>query len=119
MSVTWRQRLAQRRLDLGLEGKDYDYLKEYMEHYCQKSDEKAKQYSNDEMIKTVDQVINSMSDPDFDKFTSEVIADVSRKLGRGDIANRVIATQESKDKKASTGSTGSDESARKEEPIPA
>ena len=121
MSVTWRNRLAQRRLDLGLEGKDYDYLKEYMEHYCKKSDEKAKQYSNDEMVKTVDQVINSMSDPEFDRFTSGVIADVSRKLGRGDIANRVIETQESKDRKSKTGSSSSDDepTRKKEEPIPA
>lgn len=96
MSQTWRQRLATRRLELGLEGKDYDYLKEYIEHYCQKSDEEAKKLTNDEMLKTVDQVINSMADPEFDRFTSGVIADVSRKLGRDDIAQRIELKQKSK-----------------------
>lgn len=120
MSVTWRERLAQRRLDLGLQGKDYDYLKTYMEHYCKKSDEEAKKLCDSDMLKTVDQVINSMADPEFDRFTSGVIADVSRKLDRGDISNRVIAKQSSKDRESKPTSHDSHESTkRKEIPIPA
>jgi len=41
MSATWRQRLAQRRIDLGLEGKEYDYIKTYIESYCKESDKRA------------------------------------------------------------------------------
>jgi len=104
MSITWRERLAQRRLDLGLDGKDYDYLKTYMEHYCKKSDEEAKKLCDNDMLKTVDLVINSMADPEFDRFTSGVIADVSKKLDRGDIANRVIAKQISKDSESKSTS---------------
>lgn len=125
MSVTWQQRLAQRRLDLGLEGKEYDYLKKYMEHYCQKSDEEAKKLCDTDMLKTVDQVINSMADPEFDRFSSGVIADVSRKLGRDDIAEVVEIKQKEKDKKSKEGGTSAtvesnDETPRQEEePIPA
>ncbi len=114
MSITWRQRLAQRRLDLGLEGKEYDYLKEYMEQYCQKSDEEAKKLCDSDMLKTVDQVINSMADPEFDRFTSGVIADVSRKLGRDDIAQIVELKQKSKTKMVSFK-----EITKSEKPIPA
>lgn len=116
MSITWRQRLAQRRLDLGLEGKEYDYLKTYMEQYCQKSDEEAKKLCDSDMLKTVDQVINSMADPEFDRFTSGVIADVSRKLGRDDIAQTVEAKQKSKLKGELLTSLTEDQS---EKPIPA
>ncbi len=114
MSITWRQRLAQRRLDLGLEGKEYDYLKEYMEQYCQKSDEEAKKLCDSDMLKTVDQVINSMADPEFDRFTSGVIADVSRKLGRDDIAQIVELKQKAKTKMVSFK-----EITKSEKPIPA
>jgi len=121
MSVTWRQRLSERRLELGLEGKEYDYLKTYMEHYCQKSDEEAKKLCDRDMLKTVDQVINSMADPDFDKFTSGVIADVSRKLGRDDIARMVEIKQKSKQKGELLRnlSTSMEEPTRSEKPIPA
>jgi len=121
MSQTWRQRLSQRRLDLGLEGKEYDYLKTYIEDYCKKSDEEAKKLCDNDMLKTVDQVINSMADPEFDRFTSGVIADVSKKLGRDDIANIVLKKQQSKDndKKAGDSLTRSDDTPRQQEPIPA
>lgn len=119
MSVTWRQRLAQRRLDLGLEGKEYDYLKKYMEHYCQKSDEQAKKLCDKDMLKTVDQVINSMADPEFDRFSSGVIADVSKKLGRDDIALIVENKQLSKDSKGIPFVERTDEPSTKAEPIPA
>jgi len=122
MSVTWRQRLAQRRLDLGLEGKEYDYLKTYIEHYCQKSDEEAKKLCDKDILKTVDQVINSMADPEFDRFSSGVIAEVSKKLGRDDIANLVLKKQKSKDDKEKTAGdslTRSDETPKQEIPIPA
>jgi len=117
MSITWRERLAQRRLDLGLDGKDYDYLKTYMEHYCKKSDEEAKKLCDNDMLKTVDLVINSMADPEFDRFTSGVIVDVSKKLNRGDIANRVIAKQNSKKESKSSCCQDSDEP-KKQIPIP-
>lgn len=87
MSVTWRQRLATRRLELGLEGKEYDYIQQYIEHYCRESDKRAREI---DMIKTVDQVIDSMADPEFDKFTSGVLADVSTKLGRDDITKKLL-----------------------------
>ncbi len=121
MSVTWRERLSQRRLDLGLEGKDYDYLKTYMEHYCKASDEKAKKLCDNDMLKTVDQVINSMADPEFDRFSSGLIAEVSRKLDRGDIANRVITKQNSKhkDSKSGSGCCQDSDEPKKETPIPA
>jgi len=123
MSQTWRQRLAQRRLDLGLEGKEYDYLKTYMEDYCKKSDEEAKKLCDNDLLKTVDQVINSMADPEFDRFTSGVIADVSKKLGRDDIANIVLKKQQSKDKDSTAGDslTRSDDTPKQEQqqPIPA
>lgn len=119
MSVTWRERLAQRRLDLGLEGKDYDYLKTYMEHYCKASDEKAKKLCDNDMLKTVDQVINSMADPEFDRFSSGLIAEVSRKLDRGDIANRVIKKQNSKHRESKSTCCQDSDEPRKEVPIPA
>ncbi len=118
MSQTWRQRLAERRLDLGLEGKEYDYLKTYMEDYCKKSDEEAKKLCDNDMLKTVDQVINSMADPEFDRFSSGVIADVSKKLGRDDIANIVLKKQKSKET-AGDSFTRSDNTPKQEESIPA
>ena len=66
------------------------------------------------MLKTVDQVINSLSDPEFDKFTSGVIADVSRKLGRDDIAMIVENKQLAKDDKGIPFVESADEN-----PIPA
>lgn len=86
MSESWRTRLSRRRLELGLDGKEYDYIQSYIEHYCKESDKRCKDI---DMLKTVDQVINSMQDPEFDKFTSGVLADVSARLGRDDIANKL------------------------------
>ena len=102
MSATWRNRLAQRRLDLGLEGKEYDYIKTYIESYCKESDTRAEKLCDSDMHRTVDQVMNSMADPEFDRFTSGVVADVSTKLGRDDIALLVQRKQKEKDKKAKT-----------------
>jgi len=128
MSATWRQRLAQRRLDLGLEGKEYDYIKTYIESYCKESDVRAEKLCDSDMHKTVDQVLNSMADPEFDRFTSGVVADVSTKLGRDDIALLVQRKQREKDKKAKTEKESTEtepepeevkESRKEEEPIPA
>lgn len=132
MSATWRQRLAQRRIDLGLEGKEYDYIKTYIESYCKESDSRAEKLCDSDLHKTVDQVMNSMADPEFDRFTSGVVADVSTKLGRDDIALLVQRKQKQKDKKAKTTETPETESTetdkveaekeperRDEEPIPA
>jgi len=112
MSATWRQRLAQRRLDLGLDGKDYDYIKTYIESYCKESDKRAEKLCSSDMHRKVDQVMNSMADPEFDRFTSGVISTVSKKLGRDDIALVVELKQKEKDK-------GINAPERPEEPIPA
>lgn len=104
MSASWRTRLAQRRIDLGLEGKEYDYIKTYIESYCKESDKRAEKLCDSDMLRTVDQVMNSMADPEFDRFTSGVVADVSTKLGRDDIALLVQRKQKEKDKKASESS---------------
>ena len=117
MSATWRERLAQRRLDLGLAGEEYDYIKTYIESYCKESDERGQKLCNSDMHRTVDQVMSSMADPEFDRFTSGVIADVSRKLGRDDIRNSVLRKQSEKDKPTSTRPETESES--KVEPIPA
>lgn len=126
MSATWRERLAQRRLDLGLEGKEYDYIKTYIESYCKESDKRAEKLCDSDMNRTVDQVMNSMADPEFDKFTSGVLADVSTKLGRDDIALLVQRKQREKDRKAETTPTPETESTESaheekhdEKPIPA
>jgi len=126
MSATWRQRLAQRRIDLGLEGKEYDYIKTYIESYCKESDSRAEKLCDSDLHKTVDQVMNSMADPEFDRFTSGVVADVSTKLGRDDIALLVQRKQKEKDKKATEKDSESEKEVeaetttkREEEPIPA
>jgi len=120
MSATWRMRLAQRRIDLGLEGKEYDYIKTYIESYCKESDTRAEKLCDSDMHRTVDQVMNSMADPEFDRFTSGVVADVSKKLGRDDIAKLVLLKQKKKDNPTPT--TESESKGEKEpeiEPIPA
>ena len=124
MSATWRERLAQRRLDLGLEGKEYDYIKTYIESYCKESDVRGEKLCDSDLHRTVDQVMNSMADPEFDRFTSGVVADVSRKLGRDDIAQLVERKQKDKDSKKATADRPETESEtkskqHKEEPIPA
>jgi len=127
MSATWRERLAQRRLDLGLEGKEYDYIKTYIESYCKESDVRGEKLCDSDLHRTVDQVMNSMADPEFDRFTSGVVADVSRKLGRDDIAQLVERKQKDKDKKKKEATATSEapetesetKSKQQEEPIPA
>ena len=126
MSATWRTRLAERRLALGLEGKEYDYIKTYIESYCKESDTRAEKLCDSDMHRTVDQVLNSMADPEFDRFTSGVVADVSKKLGRDDIAKLVLLKQKKKDNPTPTTESETKEteakeetSKRDEEPIPA
>ncbi len=135
MSATWRMRLAQRRIDLGLAGEEYDYIKTYIESYCKESDVRGEKLCDSDMHRTVDQVMNSMADPEFDRFTSGVVADVSKKLGRDDIANSVLRKQKEKDKKKKATSetpetesceaetcgcaTSETSSKQEEEPIPA
>jgi len=65
MSETWRERLSRRRLEIGIEGPEYDYIQKYIEFYC----------------KTVDEVINSMKDEKFDRFTKAVIDSIHKKRG--------------------------------------
>jgi len=68
MSETWRQRLSRRRLELGIEGSEYDYIQKYIEFYCSEADRRCKKI---DMNKTVDEVINSMKDEKFDRFTKK------------------------------------------------
>jgi hypothetical protein len=76
MSETWRQRLSRRRLEIGIEGSEYDYIQSYIEFYCSEADRRCKEI---DMNKTVDEVIDSMKDEKFDKFTS--IDSVHKKQG--------------------------------------
>ena len=78
MSETWRQRLSRRRLEIGIEGPEYDYIQKYIEFYCSEADRKCKET---DMKKTVDEVINSMKDAKFDRFTKGVIDSVHKKRG--------------------------------------
>jgi len=34
MSETWRERLSRRRLEIGIDGPEYDYIQSYIEFYC-------------------------------------------------------------------------------------
>ena len=78
MSETWRQRLSQRRLEIGIEGPEYDYIQRYIESYCSEADRLCKKIN---MKKTVDEVIDSMKDEKFDKFTKGVIESIHKKRG--------------------------------------
>ena len=78
MSETWRQRLDRRRLEIGIQGKEYDYIQNYIEFYCSEADRRCKEI---DMNKTVDEVINSMKDKKFDKFTKGVIDHIHKKRG--------------------------------------
>ena len=78
MSATWRDRLARRRLEIGIEGPEYDYILGYIEFYCSEADRRCKEI---DMNKTVDEVINSMKDEEFDRFTKSVIDGVHKKQG--------------------------------------
>ena len=78
MSETWRERLSIRRLEIGIDGPEYDYIQSYIEFYCSEADRKCKEI---DMKKTVDEVINSMKNEDFDRFTRAVIDSVHKKQG--------------------------------------
>jgi len=78
MSETWRERLSRRRLEIGIEGPEYDYIQSYIEFYCSEADRRCKEI---DMNKTVDEVIDSMKNEDFDRFTRSVINSVHKKQG--------------------------------------
>ena len=78
MSETWRERLSRRRLEIGLDGPEYDYIQSYIEFYCSEADRRCKEI---DMNKTVDEVIESMKNEDFDRFTKSVIDSVHKKQG--------------------------------------
>jgi hypothetical protein len=78
MSESWRQRLSRRRSEIGIEGPEYDYIQNYIEFYCSEADRRCKEI---DMHKTVDEVIDSMKDEKFDKFTRSVIDSVHKKQG--------------------------------------
>ncbi len=78
MSETWRHRLSRRRLEMGIEGPEYDYIQKYIEFYCSEADRRCKEI---DMKKTVDEVIDSMKDRKFDKFTKGVISTIHKKRG--------------------------------------
>jgi hypothetical protein len=78
MSESWRERLSRRRLEIGIEGAEYDYIQGYIEFYCSEADRRCKEI---DMKKTVDEVIDSMKDGEFDRFTKSVIESVHKKQG--------------------------------------
>ena len=78
MSETWRERLSRRRLEIGIDGKEYDYVQRYIESYCSEADRRCKEI---DMKKTVDEVIDSMKDKKFDEFTRGVINFIHKKRG--------------------------------------
>ncbi len=78
MSETWRERLSRRRREIGINGPEYDYIQSYIEFYCSEADRRCKEI---DMNKTVDQVIDSMKNADFDRFTRAVIDSVHKKQG--------------------------------------
>ena len=78
MSETWKQRLSRRRLEIGIGGPEYDYIQKYVEFYCSEADRRCKKI---DMNKTVDEVIDTMKDKKFDKFTKGVINFIHKKRG--------------------------------------
>ena len=78
MSESWRERLSRRRLEIGIDGPEYDYIQNYIDFYCEEADRKCREI---DMNKTVDEVIDSMKNKDFDKFTRTVIDSVHKKRG--------------------------------------
>ena len=78
MSENWRQRLRRRRLEIGIHGKEYDYIQRYIEFYCSEADKRCKDI---DLKKTVDEIIDSMSDKKFDEFTRGVINSIHKKRG--------------------------------------
>ncbi len=83
MSETWRERLSRRRLEIGIDGPEYDYILKYIEFYCSEADRRCKEIN---MEKTVDEVIDSMKNKYFDRFTKSVIDSVHKKQGYDDQA---------------------------------
>ena len=78
MSETWRERLSRRRQEIGIDGPEYDYIKSYIEFYCSEADRTCKEI---DMNKTVGQVIDSMKNEEFDRFTKSVIDSVHKRQG--------------------------------------
>jgi len=78
MSETWRERLSRRRQEIGIDCPEYDYIKSYIVFYCSEADRRCKEI---DMNKTVDQVIDSMKDEEFDRFTKSVVDSVHKKQG--------------------------------------
>ena len=78
MSATWRERLSQKRLEIGIQGPEYEYIQRYIESNCSEADRLCKKI---DMNKTVDEVIDSMKDEKFDKFTKGVIDSIHKKRG--------------------------------------
>ena len=78
MSETWRERLSRRRLEIGIDVPENDYIQRYIEFYCSDADSRFKEI---DMNKTVDEVIDSMKNKDFDRFTKSVIDSVHKKQG--------------------------------------
>lgn len=78
MSETWRERLRSRRKEIGIEGPEYDYIQKYIEFYCSEADRRCKKIN---MKKTVDEVIDSMKDEKFDRFTKGVIDSIHKNQG--------------------------------------
>ena len=78
LSESWRERLRRRRLEIGIEGEEYDYIQRYIESYCSEADRLCKKIN---MHKTVDEVIDSMKDKKFDEFTRGVISSIHKKRG--------------------------------------
>ena len=83
MSQTWRERLSIRRREIGIDGPEYDYIQNYIEFYCSEADRRCKEI---DMKKTVDEVIDSMKNEDFDRFTRSVIDSVHKKQGYDGLA---------------------------------
>ena len=78
MSESWRQKLSRRRAEIGIQGEEYNYIQRYIKSYCSEADRLCKKI---DMKKTVDEVIDSMKDEKFDKFTKGVIGSIHKKRG--------------------------------------
>lgn len=78
MSESWRQRLSRRRQEIGIAGPEYDYIQKYIEFYCDEADRQCRKI---DMHKKVDQVIDSMKDEQFDRFTKGVVDTVHGRRG--------------------------------------
>ena len=77
MSQNFRARLATRRIILQITPEQMDYLEKDMEEFCRAADQKCTEI---DPVKPVDQVIDEMTDEEFDKFTKPLIEDVTNKI---------------------------------------